>query len=90
VRSSELALNAPLGHSPQTHRTVLGTGDHGWASSRPPALAQARELLIEEIVAAVRAGDDPAIQGLLTCLTGVADVAVLLRLRQRLSEDVSG
>ncbi|MFD3679164.1 hypothetical protein [Streptomyces sp. NPDC058613] len=47
-------------------------------------------MLIDEIVAAVRAGDDPAIRGLLARLAWVADVAVLLRLRQRLYEDVPG
>lgn len=60
--------------------TMVGPRLGRWPLRRPG--------LFDEIVAAVRAGDDPAIQGLLTCLTGVADVAVLLRLRQRLYEDV--
>ncbi|MGW1863750.1 hypothetical protein [Streptomyces collinus] len=64
--------------------------DHGWASFRPPADPDAIELLIDQIVLAVRVGDDPAIRRLLARLAGMADVAVLLRLRQRLYEDVPG
>lgn len=54
------------------------------------AVPEGSELLIDQIVMAVRAGDDPAIRGLLARLAWVADVAVLLRLRQRLYEDVPG
>ncbi|WP_406484192.1 hypothetical protein [Streptomyces sp. NBC_01568] len=67
-----------------------GRDDHGWAPSRPSAVPQGSELLIDRMVLAVRAGDDPAIRGLLARLAQVADVAVLLRLRQRLDEDVHG
>ncbi|MFJ2154039.1 hypothetical protein ACIOHB_35445 [Streptomyces microflavus] len=45
-------------------------------------------MLIDQIVAAVRAGDDPRIRLLLAVLARVADVSVLLRLRQRLYADV--
>ncbi|MCX4657239.1 MULTISPECIES: hypothetical protein [Streptomyces] len=45
-------------------------------------------MLIDHIVAAVRAGDDPRIRLLLAVLARVADVSVLLRLRQRLYADV--
>ncbi|WP_328622933.1 hypothetical protein [Streptomyces sp. NBC_00354] len=44
-------------------------------------------MLIEQIVLAVRNGDDPAIRCLLTRLATVGDLAVLLRLRRRLYED---
>lgn len=67
-----------------------GRDDHGWASSRPPAVTEAGELLIDQIVATVQAGDDPAIRGLPARLARVADVAVLPRLRRRLYEDVPG
>ncbi|WP_176743499.1 hypothetical protein [Streptomyces agglomeratus] len=41
---------------------------------------------ISEIVEAVRAGDDPRIQALLTALAHVADMATLIVLRSRLDE----
>ncbi|MFD8634308.1 hypothetical protein [Streptomyces sp. NPDC059533] len=44
-------------------------------------------MLIDQIVAAVRAGDDPAIRGLLARLARIADVAALLQLRRRLYEE---
>ncbi|MFH8712386.1 hypothetical protein [Streptomyces zaomyceticus] len=47
-------------------------------------------MLIDQIVLAVGADDDPAIRRLLAHLARVADVAVLLRLRQRLYADVPG
>ncbi|MEV0305914.1 hypothetical protein [Streptomyces prasinus] len=47
-------------------------------------------MLIDQIVAAVQAGNDPAIRGLPARLARVADVAVLPRLRRRLYEDVPG
>ncbi|MGW1902872.1 hypothetical protein ACWCQB_37135 [Streptomyces hirsutus] len=47
-------------------------------------------MLIDQIVAAVQAGNDPAIRGLLARLARVADVAVLLRLRRRFYKDVPG
>ena len=67
-----------------------GRDDHGWASSQPPAVPEASKLLIDRIVLAVRAGDDTEIRRLLARLALVADVSLLLRLRQRLYEDVPG
>lgn len=67
-----------------------GRDDHGWASSQPLAVAESGDVLIAQIVLAVRAGDDSALRLLLARLARVADVTVLLRLRQRLYEDVPG
>ncbi|MBL3671552.1 hypothetical protein JL475_37890 [Streptomyces sp. M2CJ-2] len=47
-------------------------------------------MLIDQIVAAVQADNDPAIRSLPARLAWVTDVAVLLRLRRRLYEDVPG
>lgn len=75
--------------SERTYPEVLdGRDDHGWASSRPPAVPQDSEFLIDQIVAAVRTGDDPAIRRLLAELAPRADVAALLRLRERLYADI--
>lgn len=71
--------------SERTDPEVLGGRDgHGWASSRPPTVLEGSDLLIDQIVLAVQAGDDPAIRRLLPRLSRIADIAVLLRLRQRL------
>ena len=67
-----------------------GRDGHAWASSQPLGVAESGDVLIAQIVLAVRAGDDPALRLLLARLARVADVAILLRLRQRLYEDVPG
>ncbi|MFF3728396.1 hypothetical protein ACFYYM_39270 [Streptomyces erythrochromogenes] len=51
-------------------------------------LPDASRLLIDRIVLAVRAGDDSGIRRLLAQLVLLADVSVLLHLRQRLYESV--
>ncbi|CAM5326122.1 hypothetical protein [Streptomyces chartreusis] len=50
-----------------------------------PVPAPVREL-ISRIVAAVRAGDDPAIRALLSRLAPVADTTALILLRYRLAQ----
>ncbi|MFD3875764.1 hypothetical protein [Streptomyces sp. NPDC058623] len=65
------------------------SGRHGQARapSRPPADFDGSDVLIDEIVSAVRSGDDMTICRLLAVLAARADIAALFRLRQRLDDD---
>ncbi|MFC9825209.1 hypothetical protein ACFWG6_29130 [Streptomyces erythrochromogenes] len=48
------------------------------------------EALIDQIVRAVRTGNDPALGRLLAQLARTADLALLLHLRRRLYENTGG
>ncbi|MFE7758357.1 hypothetical protein [Streptomyces sp. NPDC057429] len=67
---------------------AAGPGGHRWAPPGPAAEPTEASLLVELIVAAVRAGDDPAIRTLLHQLADVADTEALLLLHRRLNEDL--
>ncbi|MEU5161163.1 hypothetical protein AB0G74_16360 [Streptomyces sp. NPDC020875] len=67
---------------------AAGPGGRGWAPSGPAAAPCEAARLIEHIVAAVRAGDDPAIRTLLYRLADVGDTEALLLLHRRLDEDL--
>ncbi|MFJ6940407.1 hypothetical protein [Streptomyces sp. NPDC101132] len=73
-----------------TQADLEGRGGSGGARSRPSPEPGEGEWLIEQIVSAVKAGDDPQIRRLLTRLAAIADVPVLLELRQRLYDDRPG
>ncbi|MFI1067765.1 hypothetical protein [Streptomyces spororaveus] len=66
---------------------LRGREDHRRRPSSPPAGPLAEETLVNQIVRAVRSGDDPALRDLLAQLTRIADLALLLHLRRRLYEN---
>ncbi|WP_272264094.1 hypothetical protein [Streptomyces xanthophaeus] len=69
--------------------TAGPSGRHGQTRvpSWPPPDFDGSDVLIEEIVSAVRTGDDTTICRLLAILAARADIAALFRLRQRLLDD---
>ncbi|MGP3690924.1 hypothetical protein ACTVZO_40690 [Streptomyces sp. IBSNAI002] len=79
-----MTATSPLGAA----SPAAGPDDRGWAPHGPAATPTGAAPLIERIVAAVRAGDDPAIGALLHQLADVADTETLLLLHRRLNEDL--
>ncbi|WP_327376520.1 hypothetical protein OG393_22720 [Streptomyces sp. NBC_01216] len=79
-----MTTTSPHGAAPH----AAGPDGHGWAPPGPAATPCEAARLIERIVAAVRAGDDPAIRPLLHQLADVADAEALLLLHRRLNEDL--
>ncbi|MFD3682320.1 hypothetical protein [Streptomyces sp. NPDC058613] len=67
---------------------AAGPAGHGWATAGPADIDPYVRQLIDQIVQAVRDGDDPRIRDLLAKLATVADTNALLYLRQRLYENV--
>ncbi|MFI5987789.1 hypothetical protein ACIBEA_43915 [Streptomyces sp. NPDC051555] len=67
---------------------MAGPAGHGWATAGPADIDPYVRQLIDQIVQAVRAGDDPRIRDLLANLATVADTKALLHLRQQLYENV--
>ncbi|MFD3776370.1 hypothetical protein [Streptomyces sp. NPDC058612] len=63
---------------------LAGPGDLGWAPAGPAGIDPSVCETVEQIVRAVRDGDDAAIRTLLVDLAAVADTAALLYLRERL------
>ncbi|MGW6973778.1 hypothetical protein [Streptomyces sp. NPDC054952] len=77
--------------SEQTDPTGLrGREDYRRRPPSPSTGPLAAEALVNQIVRAVRTGDDPALRDLLDQLTRIADLALLLQLRRRLYENVGG
>ncbi|WP_405496149.1 hypothetical protein [Streptomyces sp. NBC_00096] len=67
---------------------AAGSAGHGWATAGPAGIDPYVRQLIDQIVQAVRDGDDPRIRDLLARLAAVADTNALLHLRRQLYEDV--
>ncbi|WP_407835165.1 hypothetical protein ACE1OC_00125 [Streptomyces sp. DSM 116496] len=67
---------------------AAGPAGHGWATGGPAGIDRYVRQLIDRIVQAVRAGDDPRIRDLLAKFATVADTTALLHLRRRLYENV--
>ncbi|MFI1286731.1 hypothetical protein ACH4U5_39300 [Streptomyces sp. NPDC020858] len=61
-----------------------GSAGLGWAPAGPAGIDPSVRETVEQIVQAVRDGDDARIRDLLAALAAVADTAALLYLRQRL------
>ncbi|MDX3538480.1 hypothetical protein PV721_29865 [Streptomyces sp. MB09-01] len=61
-----------------------GPVGRGWAPTGPAGIDPSVRKTVEQIVQAVRDGNDAAIRTLLTDLAAVADTAALLYLRERL------
>ncbi|MFF3734639.1 hypothetical protein ACFYXM_31210 [Streptomyces sp. NPDC002476] len=79
-----MTTTSPLPAAPP----AAGPDGHGWAPPGPAGEPTKASRLIDRIVAAVRAGDDPAIRTLLHQLADVADTEALLLLHRRLNEDL--
>ncbi|GHA94572.1 hypothetical protein GCM10010346_16690 [Streptomyces chryseus] len=61
-----------------------GPAGLGWAPAGPAGVDPSVRGMVEQIVQAVRDGDDAVIRTLLADLAAVADTAALLYLRERL------
>ncbi|MFG2234855.1 hypothetical protein ACGFNX_33520 [Streptomyces sp. NPDC048723] len=72
---------APAGAGPGE---AAGPAGQGWATAGPAGIDPSVRETVEQIVQAVRDGNDARIRALLATLAAVADTAALLYLRERL------